>query len=97
MSERTYTDDELEHLDNPPFEYQGKMYDQYHASQRQREIERTVRKYRRREIAASAAGLEEEAAIAKARIRRLNAEYKAFSEAAGLPMQRERMRVVYPD
>jgi len=97
VSERTYTDEELESIDKPPFEYQGKIYDQYHASQKQREIERTVRKYKRREIAASAAGLEEEAAIAKARIRRLNAEYKAFSEAADLPMQKERMKVVYPD
>ena len=33
-----------------------------------------------------------------ARIRRLNAEYKSFSEAAGgLPLQRERMKVTYTD
>lgn len=73
------------------------MYDQYQATQKQREIERTVRKYKRREIAANAAGLEEEATIARARIRRLNAEYKEFSKAADLPMQKERMKVVYPD
>ncbi|MFR1478782.1 MAG: hypothetical protein ACLSB9_25320 [Hydrogeniiclostridium mannosilyticum] len=30
-------------------------------------------------------------------IRRLNQEYKAFSEAAGLPLQRERMQVQYPE
>ena len=30
-----------------------------------------------------------------ARIRRLNKEYKVFSEAAGLPLQRERMKTEY--
>lgn len=73
------------------------MYDQYHASQKQREIERAIRKYKRRKIAAEAAGLEEEAQSANIRIRRLNQLYREFSEAAGLPMQRERMKVLYPD
>lgn len=97
VSERTYTDEELENIDKPPFEYQGKLYDQYHASQKQREIERTIRKYKRREIAAKAAGLEDEAQATGIRIRRLNRFYREFSEAAGLPQQRERMKVLYPD
>lgn len=97
VSERTYTDKELETIDKPPFEYQGRTYDQYHASQKQREIERTIRKYKRRKIAAEAAGLEEEAQSANIRIRRLNQLYREFSEAAGLPMQRERMKALYPD
>lgn len=97
VSERTYTNEELKHIDKPPFEYQGRTYDQYHASQKQREIERTIRKYKRRKIAAEAAGLEEEAQSANIRIRRLNQLYREFSEAAGLPMQRERMKVLYPD
>lgn len=97
VSERTYTDDELETIDKPPFEYQGKIYDQYHASQKQREIERTIRKYKRRKIAAEAAGLKGEAQAANIRIRRLGQFYREFSEAAGLPQQRERMKVLYPD
>lgn len=97
VSERTYNNEELKHIDRPPFEYQGRIYDQYHASQKQREIERTIRKYKRRKIAAEAAGLEEEAQSANIRIRRLNQLYREFSEAAGLPMQRERMKVLYPD
>lgn len=32
---------------------------------------------------------------AKAKLVRLNAKYKAFSEAAGLPLQWERTRVLY--
>ncbi len=31
------------------------------------------------------------------KIRRLNSKYKEFSEAAGLPMQKERMKVTYTD
>lgn len=97
ISEPSYTTGELERIDRPAFEFQGEKYTQYEATQRQREIERTVRKYRRREIAYRAAGLEEEANAAGVRIKRLNLLYRDFSEASGLPMQKERMKVVYPD
>ena len=81
--------------ENHKFTFEGKEYDGYSASQKQRQIERTVRKLKREQTAYKAAGLTEEEQSVTARIRRLNAEYKAFSEAAGLPMQRERMRVEY--
>ena len=97
VSERSYTKEELKNIDRPPFEFQGDKYTQYEATQKQREIERTVRKLRRREIAYKAAGLKEEAQSAGIRIKRLNALYDAFSDAAGLPTQRERMKVIYPD
>lgn len=97
VSERSYTDKELKSIDKPPIKFQGQRYTAYEATQEQRRIERTVRKYRRRQIAAEAAGLTEEATAWGSRVRRLNAQYKAFSEAAGLPMQKERMKVVYPD
>lgn len=97
VSEPSYTDGELERIDRPAFEFQGEKYTQYEATQRQREIERTVRKYRRREIAYRAAGLEEEANAAGVRIKRLNLLYRDFSEVSGLSMQKERMKVVYPD
>lgn len=97
VSERAYTDDQLKTIDNPPFAFQGETYTQYEATQKQREIERTVRKFRRRQIAARAAGLEEEANVAGVRIKRLNALYREFSEVSGLPEQKERMKVMYPD
>lgn len=97
ISEPSYTDGELDRIDRPAFEFQGEKYTQYEATQRQREIERTVRKYRRREIAYRAAGLEGEAKAAGIRIKRLNLLYRDFSEVSGLPMQKERMKVVYPD
>lgn len=80
----------------PKIQFEGREYDDYQATQKQRQIERTVRKLKRRKTAFEAAGLTEEAEAANIRLRRLNQEYKAFSRAAGLPEQRERMRVEYP-
>lgn len=96
VMDRTYTDEELDHIDDGhDVSFEGKQYTAYEATQKQRQIERTVRKLKREQSAYKAAGLEEDAQAVTARIRRLNAEYKAFSEAAGLPLQRERMRVKY--
>lgn len=96
VSERTYTDEQLAHIDDGHnIDFEDKHYTAYEATQKQRQIERTVRKLKREQTAYKAAGLTEEEQAVTARIRRLNAEYKAFSEAAGLPMQRERMRVEY--
>lgn len=97
VSEPTYSKKDLEAMKgkNRKFTFEGKEYDGYSASQKQRQIERTVRKLKREQTAYKAAGLTEEEQAVTARIRRLNKEYKAFSEAAGLPMQRERMRVEY--
>jgi hypothetical protein len=98
VSSRTYTDKQLREIDQPPFEYQGRTYDQYQASQKQREIERSIRKQKRIQKAAEALGTEEaakDATAARAKIRLLNREYRLFSEAANLPLQRERTKVVY--
>lgn len=94
--ERTYTDKELEHIDDGhDVEFEGKRYTAYEATQKQRQIERTIRKLKREQAAYRAAGLEKDVHAVTARIRRLNKEYKVFSEAAGLPLQRERMKVEY--
>ena len=96
VSERTYTDKELANIDDGhDVTFEGKHYTAYEATQKQRQIERTVRKLKREQTAYKAAGLTEEEQAVTARIRRLNKEYKVFSEAAGLPLQRERMRVEY--
>ena len=81
--------------ENHKFTFEGKEHDGYTGTQKMRQIERTGRKLKREQIAYKAAGLAEEERAVTVRIRRLNAEYKAFSEAAGLPMQRDRMRVEY--
>lgn len=96
VMERTYTGGELAHIDDGhDVDFEGKHYTAYEATQVQRRIERTIRKLKREQTAYKAAGLEEDYQAVTARIRRLNAEYKSFSEAARLPMQRERMKVAY--
>ena len=61
----------------------------------QRLIEATIRKQKRLKTAYEAAGLTDKATAANIRLRRLNEKYRAFSKAAGLPEQRERMKVLY--
>lgn len=96
VSERTYTDEQLEHIDDDlGCEFDGKKYTAYEATQMQRRVEREVRKLKREKAAYNAAGLREEEQTVNIRLRRLNAKYKVFSAAAGLPEQRERMKVLY--
>ena len=99
VMERTYTDTELEAMkpeNRPKITFDGVEYDDYQAQQMQRKLERTIRKQKRRKAAFEAAGQTEDATAAGARLRALNAKYTAFSKAAGLPRQIERMRVEYP-
>lgn len=96
VSERTYTDEQLEHIDDDlGCEFDGKKYTAYEATQMQRRVEREARKLKREKAAYKAAGLREDETAVNIRLRRLNAKYKAFSAAAGLPEQRERMKVLY--
>lgn len=95
VSERTYTDEQLANIDKPPFEFEGRTYTTYQATQKQRQIERTVRKLKREKAGYQAAGLTEEAQDVSVKIRRLEGKYKSFSDAAGLRMQKERMNILY--
>lgn len=96
VSERTYTDEQLAHIDDDiGCEFDGKKYTAYEATQMQRRVEREARKLKREKAAYKAAGLHEDETAVNIRLRRLNAKYKAFSAAARLPEQRERMKVLY--
>lgn len=98
IMEPTYSKTELDSMkseNRPKVTYEGKTYDTYQCSQMQRRLERTIRKQKRRKAAFEASGLTTEADAAGASLRALNKEYKAFSKAAGLPEQRERMKVLY--
>jgi hypothetical protein len=96
VSERTYTDEQLAHIDDDlGCDFDGKKYTAYEATQMQRRVEREARKLKREKAAYKAAGLHEDETAVNIRLRRLNAKYKAFSVAAGLPEQRERMKVLY--
>lgn len=96
VSERTYTDEQLDHIDDGlGCTFEGKTYTAYEATQEQRKVERTIRKLKREKTAYNAAGLTDEEQAVNIKLRRLNAKYKAFSKAAGLPEQRERMKALY--
>lgn len=96
VSERTYTDEQLEHIDDGlGCTFDGKSYTAYEATQMQRRVEREVRRLKREKSAYKAAELHEDETAANIRLRRLNAKYKAFSEAAGLPEQWERTKMQY--
>jgi hypothetical protein len=96
VSERTYTDKQLAQIDDGlGCTFEGKTYTAYEATQEQRKVERTIRKLKREKTAYNAAGLTDEEQAVNIKLRRLNAKYKAFSKAAGLPEQRERMKVLY--
>lgn len=96
VSERTYTDKQLSHIDDGlGCEFEGTTYSAYEATQQQRKIERTIRKLKREKAAYHASGLTEDEQAVSIRLRRLNAKYKDFSAAAGLPEQKERMKVLY--
>lgn len=90
ISERNYTDKELENIDPPPFEYNGKTYTHYEATQKQRQIERAIRKTKQEIIAYDAAGLKEDFTWASVKLQRQKELYRDFSAKAGLRTKDER-------
>lgn len=97
ISEPTYSQADLDAMkgENRKFVFDGKEYDGYTATQMQRSIERQIRKQMRLRDAYKAAGLKDDETAANIKLRRLNAKYKKFSKAAGLPEQKERLKVLY--
>lgn len=91
-----YTPEELEKLrrDNEKgIDYNGKHYTMYEATQRQRRLENSIRKQKRRILVAEAIGDKESLQQSQIKYQILNQEYKRFSKAAGLRLQRERMEM----
>lgn len=96
VMERTYTDKQLEHIDDGlGCTFEGKTYTAYEATQMQRRVERQIRAQKRLVNAYKAADLTDDATVANIKLRRLNAKYRGFSKAAGLPEQPERLKVLY--
>lgn len=73
--------------------YQGRHYTVYEATQRQRQLERAIRKQKRRILVDEATGDKEQLSIDQTKLVRLNDEYARFSKAAGLRSQRERANI----
>lgn len=92
FSEQTYSKKDLEEIDPPPFEYEGRTYTAYEASQRQRQLERNMRKTKRTIIGYQAIGAPDtQVAEQVIRLRRQREAYKDFSRAAKLRPKLERI------
>ena len=98
VSVRNYTDEELDEMmeeENTPKEYQGKEYTAYQALQKQRLMERGMRKTRQDiKLLLEGDADEDSIILKKARYQGEMQKYKAFSKAMKLP---EQMPRVYQD
>jgi hypothetical protein len=95
ISERTYTDEQLEEMnakENERHDYNGKSYNAYEASQRQRQIETLMRKQRQDiKLLEHGEASQDDIIAAKSRYRSTMAQYADFSEKMGLPQQKDRV------
>ncbi len=87
-SERAYTDDELKTLNEPKYEYNGERLSEYEATQKQRYIERQIRKYKREVAGFESAGLD--TANSKSKLRNWQDRQRDFIEQTGLKRDYER-------
>jgi len=83
----------MKQRNNETFEYDGKTYNKYEATQVQRSLETAIRKQKDRQIIARASGNKEEIANAQSKISQLTSKYNDFSKKADLPTYKQRMTV----
>lgn len=88
---RTYTDERLRRMAEKTVTYNGEKLSIYEATQRQRYIERQVRRYKREFKAMEAAGQDPHEAAAK--LRKWQSTEKDFAAQTGLKRQSERTAV----
>lgn len=93
ISEPSYTEEELKNIDPPPFVYKKHKYTAYEATQKQRAMERAIRKTKREILAAESTGDKDVFTAKSVLLRRQKEEYSKFSDAAGLLPQNERYQV----
>ena len=96
VSEPQYTPAELEQMRQQNAKgvtIEGRHYSMYEATQMQRKMERSIRKQKKRILVDKATGDEEKLQIDQTKLRMQNANYKKFSDAAGLRTQNERAQV----
>lgn len=97
-SVRTYTDEQLEQMmkeENTPKEYNGKQYKTYEALQKQRYMERVMRKTRQDiKLLKEGGASEQDIMLKKAKYQGQLQNYIDFSKAMKLP---EQMKRVYQD
>lgn len=91
-----YSQEELEKFrqeNEKGIDYEGRHYTRYEATQRQRKLERVIRKQKRRILVDEATGDQENLKRNQIKYQVLDQEYKRFSKAAGLRTQHEWMEM----
>ena len=95
VSERTYTDEQLQEMnarENKPREYMGKEYTAYEAAQRQRQLETLMRAQRQKIKLLDKGGADpEDLQTAQIKYQETMRQYKLFSQKMNLPQQKERI------
>lgn len=92
-----YTPEELEEMrqkNEKGITFRGKHYTGYEATQRQRRLERAIRAQKRKILIDKATGDAEKLETDQIKLQLLQQDYKAFSKAAGLRTQNERLEKV---
>lgn len=92
-----YTPEELEEMrqkNETGISFRGKHYTGYEATQRQRRLERAIRAQKRKILIDKATGDSEKLETDQIKLQLLQQDYKAFSKAAGLRTQNERLEKV---
>lgn len=93
ISNRVYDDEDLEDFDPDPFEYEDKEYTYYQATQKQRQIERSIRKYKHKVMMFDEVGDIEAKQANQVRLRRQQKLYREFNRAGNLRASKENVRV----
>lgn len=96
VSEPQYSEEDLRQFrenNAGGISFEGRRYTGYEATQKQRQIERSIRTQERRIVVDEATGAES-LQQNQIKLHRLNAVYRNFSKAAGLRTERERLMVV---
>lgn len=91
---RAYSRELLREYEAEDYEYNGRKMTEYEALQRQREIERNIRRWKREKQAIAAIGGDTSEAAAK--LKQWNGTQKDFLEQTGLKRQRSREAVPKP-
>ena len=88
---RTWSEKELDALEEKKVEYNGKKLTEYEAGQAQRGMEREIRKLKRKAAALEAAGLD--ASEVRRDLREANKIYSDFTKQTGIRKQPDRLKV----
>lgn len=96
VSKPTHTNKQLQEIidkNNKGFEYDGKHYSVYEGTQLQRQLETAIRKQKDDYMIGKAGDNEQLMAESQKKLKALSQKYKDVSEASGLSIKRERLRV----